>query len=206
MLLHKTPWLIQKLYPSLVWKLNKPNTIFLTFDDGPIPEITPFIQKTLTDFNIRATFFCVGDNLRKYKEIAQESIHLGHSIANHTFNHLNGWKTNKNDYFNNIEQCENLIKELGVSRLLFRPPYGRILKEQIQLLKHDYRIVMWDVLTGDFSKNVDPEDCLKGSIGATTHGSIVLFHDNVKAQKNLEYCLPRYVEHFLTAGFRFDLL
>ncbi|MEM6524968.1 MAG: polysaccharide deacetylase family protein [Bacteroidota bacterium] len=206
MFLHKTPWLFQKIYPSLTWRQNKPNTIYLTFDDGPIPEITPFIQNTLADFKISATFFCVGDNLRRYNEIAQESIRLGHSVANHTFNHLNGWKTNKNDYLNNIEQCENLIKELGVSQLLFRPPYGRILNKQIQLLKYKYRIVMWDVLTGDFSKSIDPQACLKGSLDATTHGSIVLFHDNIKAKKNLEYCLPRYIEHFLSAGFKFDLL
>ncbi|MEM7109587.1 MAG: polysaccharide deacetylase family protein [Bacteroidota bacterium] len=206
MFLHKTPWLIQKLYPSLIWKQNQPQTIYLTFDDGPIPGITPFIQDTLTDFKIKATFFCVGDNLRKYREIAQESIRLGHTIANHTFNHLNGWKTNKNDYLENIELCENLINELGVKCHLFRPPYGKISKSQIQLMKSNYRMIMWDVLTGDYSKKMSTQSCLEGSIKATDEGSIVLFHDNIKAEKNIRYSLPRYIEHFLKRGYRFDIL
>ena len=148
----------------------------------------------------------MGDNLRKYQEIAQEAFQQGHKIANHTYNHLNGWKTNKIDYLNNIEQCKNIIKKLGDTGRLFRPPYGRISKGQISQVKKKYEIVMWDVLTGDFSSNLKPLDCLQNSINATDHGSIVLFHDNIKAEKNLRYCLPRFIEYFMKQDFQFGTL
>ncbi|MEM9855910.1 MAG: polysaccharide deacetylase family protein [Bacteroidota bacterium] len=138
MFLYKTPWIVQKLYPSLTWRRNQRQTIYLTFDDGPIPVLTPFIQNTLKDFEIKATFFCVGDNLRKYQEIAQESFQRGHKIANHTYNHLNGWKTNKIDYLNNIEQCKNIIEKIGDTGRLFRPPNGRKYKGQIIQVKKKY--------------------------------------------------------------------
>ncbi|MEM6361878.1 MAG: polysaccharide deacetylase family protein [Bacteroidota bacterium] len=206
MFIHRTPWPIRKLYPQLTWSKRTAQTIYLTFDDGPIPVITPFIQQTLSKFDVQATFFCVGENIKKYNDVAQASIEAGHKIANHTFNHLNGWQANKNLYSHNIELCESLINKLGVDNGLFRPPYGRITRKQIKIIKTSYEIVMWDVLTGDFSNNVSPEDCLQHSINATRDGSIVLFHDNIKAENNLRYALPRYIEHFLEMGFRFSLL
>ena len=206
MFIHRTPWPIRKLYPQLTWSKRTAQTIYLTFDDGPIPVITPFIQQTLSKFDVQATFFCVGENIKKYNEVAQASIEAGHKIANHTFNHLNGWQANKNLYSHNIELCESLINKLGVDNGLFRPPYGRITRKQIKIIKTSYEIVMWDVLTGDFSNNVSPEDCLQHSINATRDGSIVLFHDNIKAENYLRYALPRYIEHFLEMGFRFSLL
>ena len=206
MFIQRTPWPIRKLYPQLTWSKRTAQTIYLTFDDGPIPVITPFIQQTLSKFDVQATFFCVGENIKKYNDVAQASIEAGHKIANHTFNHLNGWQANKNLYSHNIELCESLINKLGVDNGLFRPPYGRITRKQIKIIKTSYEIVMWDVLTGDFSNNVSPEDCLQHSINATRDGSIVLFHDNIKAENNLRYALPRYIEHFLEMGFRFSLL
>lgn len=206
MFIHRTPWPIKKLYPELTWSKRTAQTIYLTFDDGPIPVITPFIHQTLSAFDVRATFFCVGENIKKYNDIAQASLEAGHKIANHTFNHLNGWHTNKKRYSDNIELCENLINKLGVDNRLFRPPYGRVTRKQIKVIKTSYEIVMWDVLTGDFSNNVSPEDCLQHSINATRDGSIVLFHDNIKAENNLRYALPRYIEYFLEKGFRFSLL
>ncbi|MEM9299926.1 MAG: polysaccharide deacetylase family protein, partial [Bacteroidota bacterium] len=185
MFIHRTPWPIRKLYPQLTWSKRTAQTIYLTFDDGPIPVITPFIQQTLSKFDVQATFFCVGENIKKYNDVAQASIEAGHKIANHTFNHLNGWQANKNLYSHNIELCESLINKLGVDNGLFRPPYGRITRKQIKIIKTSYEIVMWDVLTGDFSNNVSPEDCLQHSINATRDGSIVLFHDNIKAENNL---------------------
>ena len=206
MFIQRTPWPIRKLYPQLTWSKRTAQTIYLTFDDGPIPVITPFIQQTLSKFDVQATFFCVGENIKKYNDVAQASIEAGHKIANHTFNQLNGWQANKNLYSHNIELCESLINKLGVDNGLFRPPYGRITRKQIKIIKTSYEIVMWDVLTGDFSNNVSPEDCLQHSINATRDGSIVLFHDNIKAENNLRYALPRYIEHFLEMGFRFSLL
>ena len=135
MFFHKTPSVAKSLYPSLCWSRNTNKTIYLTFDDGPIPVLTPFIQNVLSEFEVPATFFCVGDNLQKYPEIAVASVESGHSIANHTFNHLNGWGTNKNDYLDNIQQCEILIKALGVENRLFRPPYGRKKTNQIKQVR-----------------------------------------------------------------------
>jgi len=210
MFLHKTPLPVQWLYPSCVWKKSTvENHIYLTFDDGPIPGLTEFILDTLNSFNIKATFFCVGDNLLKHKEIAIRALEEGHRLANHSFNHLNGWKTAPIDYISNIVRCQSKLIEITKEKkppYLLRPPYGKIRRSQIQALKKKYEIIMWDVLSGDFLKSISAEQCLMNTIKATSKGSIVIFHDNLKAEENVNYALPRYIEHFLNLGYSFKLL
>ncbi|UII24570.1 polysaccharide deacetylase family protein [Fulvivirga maritima] len=204
MFLHKTPLALKWIYPQLTWSIpSKEKVLYLTFDDGPIPHLTEFIINTLAEFNAKATFFCVGDNIRKHPEIAQQSIEAGHTLGNHTFNHLNGWKNDSNIYIQNVEKCQEQLKSMKVTSHFLRPPYGRIARNQIAKLKNQYKIIMWDVLSGDFSHKISPEDCLKKSVQSTRKGSIVLFHDNVKAERNMKYTLPRYLEHFSKEGYVF---
>lgn len=206
--LHKTPLIIQYLYPLLKWSGKKDRTIYLTFDDGPVPGITEFVLEELQSFGVSATFFCVGHNIHKHPEIFKKITSQGHAVGNHTFNHLNGLKTNTKDYSENIKKCEKEIISGGYLRIskLFRPPYGLIKISQIkQIVKH-YQIIMWDVLSGDFDPNLKPEDCLKKSIKYTGNGSIIVFHDNKKAEPRLKYVLPRYLQHFKELGFKFKSL
>ncbi|MBT30964.1 MAG: polysaccharide deacetylase family protein [Thalassobius sp.] len=208
MMIHKMGWLFQKvLYPTLTWsRYNKDKTIYLTFDDGPIPEMTPGILDLLKTYNAKATFFCVGDNIRKHPEIYQRILKENHSTGNHTFNHLNGWKTPDNNYLENVGLCNSIIDKYAVNSnnsKLLRPPYGRIKQSQIKQLKDNYEIIMWDVLTGDFAASISPESCLNKAIKYTESGSIVVFHDNLKAKRNLDYALPKYLEHFTKAGYSF---
>ena len=210
-MIHKMGWLFQKvLYPTLTWsRYNNDKVIYLTFDDGPIPEMTPAILDLLAKYNAKATFFCVGDNIKKYPEIYKRIWGEKHATGNHTFNHLNGWNTENETYLENIRLCATLMNqtpEITQSPKLFRPPYGRIKKSQIRALQKDYNIIMWDVLSGDFSASLSPENCLNKAIKYTQAGSIVVFHDNLKAKKNLDYVLPRYLEHFTDAGYTFKCL
>ncbi|GAB4333545.1 MAG: polysaccharide deacetylase family protein [Flammeovirgaceae bacterium] len=210
MLIHKMGWIFQKLlYPQLTWsRYSDEKVIYLTFDDGPVPDVTEWVLSQLFRYQAKATFFCVGDNIRKYPQIFENILKNGHNIGNHTFNHLNGWKTEKEKYFENIFECQAVIskhcKETKNSKPLFRPPYGRIKKEQIKGLLPQYEIIMWDVLSGDYRKDISAETCLKKSVKHTENGSIVVFHDSYKAVKNLHYVLPRYLEHFLEKGYSFE--
>lgn len=204
MYLVKTPFLLRWLYPDLVWKKPSANTIYITFDDGPIPEVTPFVLNALADYDAKATFFCIGDNVRKYPEIYQEVIKAGHSIGNHTFNHLNGWNTDDEKYLENIGECAEYVKSD-----LFRPPYGRIKKSQIKKLKTrrpDIKVIMWDVLSGDFDQNLSPEKCLENVLRTTAPGSIIVFHDSLKAFDRLKYVLPKALEYWSDKGFVFKNL
>ena len=194
--------------------------LFLTFDDGPIPGPTEFVLDTLKHFDAKATFFCIGDNIRKYPEIARRIIADNHQIANHTFNHLKGWGTSTEKYVSNVALCkkeiESLLRESGheqpvqkeveVKKKLFRPPYGRIRSKQINALTEQYRIVMWDVLTSDYSQSLSREKCLRGTISAARPGSIIVFHDSLKAQRNMTYVLPKCLEHFSGLGYQFKAL
>lgn len=201
MYLVKTPFLLRWLYPDLVWKKPSANIIYITFDDGPIPDVTPFVLNALADYDAKATFFCIGDNVRKYPEIYQEVIKAGHSIGNHTFNHLNGWNTDDEKYLENIGECAEYVKSD-----LFRPPYGRIKKSQIKKLKTrhpDIKVIMWDVLSGDFDQNLSPEKCLENVLRATAPGSIIVFHDSLKAFARLKYVLPKALEYWNDKGFVF---
>jgi peptidoglycan-N-acetylglucosamine deacetylase len=208
----RTPFFLPRLLPQLVWRIPvKENIIFLTFDDGPIPGPTEFVLATLKKFNAHSSFFCIGDNVRKHPTVFSQIVEAGHSIGNHTFNHLKGWNYSTDDYRKNIDLCErqfNLTIKPPASSLqpLFRPPYGRITRNQIKLIKENYRIVMWDVLTQDYSQSMSQERCLEGSIKATRPGSIVVFHDSLKAERNLMYVLPRYLEYFANQGFVFSAL
>ena len=205
MYLVKSPRLLKKLYPLLIWdiKPDKP-CIYLTFDDGPIPIVTPFVLNILKQYNAKATFFCIGDNASKYPDIFAQIKNDGHAIGNHTYNHLKGWKTADNIYLENTLKADKQLKTN-----LFRPPYGRIKRSQIKLLKSvkpDIKIIMWDVLSGDFDINLSPEKCLQNVLNHTESGSIVVFHDSLKAFDRLEYVLPKAMEVWSRAGYSFECL
>ena len=181
--------------------------LYLTFDDGPVPGPTQFVTEQLEKYNAKATFFCIGDNVRKYPSIFEKVLIDGHAIGNHTFNHLKGWSTSNQRYLENINLCNAQFTTHNVEPInFFRPPYGRITNAQIKILKSQYQIVMWDVLTHDYSRSISPEHCLKGSINATRSGSIIVFHDSLKAERNLTYVLPRFLDHFASQGFMFKTL
>jgi peptidoglycan/xylan/chitin deacetylase (PgdA/CDA1 family) len=201
--IHRTPWLLKAFFPNFLWRVPHTQKVFLTFDDGPIPMLTPWVLDTLASFGVKATFFCVGDNILKNSFVYERLIAEGHQAANHTQNHLKGWKTPNQKYLENIALCES---QLNQKQKLFRPPYGRIRASQAKLLLPDYQIVMWDVLTCDYSASLSPKDCLKASLRYTRPGSIVVFHDNLKAKTNLTYTLPRYLEVLLSRGQEFGLL
>ncbi|MCQ6960138.1 polysaccharide deacetylase family protein [Mucilaginibacter aquariorum] len=205
MYLVKTPWLLKKLYPELIWDA-KPGArcIYLTFDDGPIPIVTPFVLNILKQHNAKATFFCIGDNVSKHPDVFEQVKKDGHAIGNHTFNHLKGWATDSQTYLENFLQADKIL-----DTPLFRPPYGRIKREQIKLLKNarpDLKIIMWDVLSGDFDLSLKPEEALKNVLKNAQDGSIVLFHDSVKAFHKLEYALPLAMEYWSKEGYEFKSL
>jgi peptidoglycan/xylan/chitin deacetylase (PgdA/CDA1 family) len=205
MYLVKSPLLLKWYYPSLVWnKSRSEKAIYLTFDDGPIPVVTDFVLNTLKNFGCKATFFCIGDNIIKYPDIFEQVKNDGHAIGNHTYNHLKGWKTDDDAYIRNIQDCQELT---GTS--LFRPPYGRIKKSQIKALKSvnpQLQIVMWDVLSGDFDTELAPEKCLENVIRNTQNGSVIVFHDSVKAFDRLYFALPAAIEYLLKKGYHFHTL
>jgi len=199
----RTPFFLPWLYPTLTWRVpTTSKEIFLTFDDGPVPGPTEFVLDTLKQVNCKSTFFCIGDNINKHPQVFQRILKEGHSVGNHTYNHLKGWSYPDAEYLSNIEKCDAV---LGSSTQLFRPPYGRIKRSQLKNLSKR-KIIMWDVLTSDYSRSMSPERCLKGSIAATRPGSIVIFHDSLKAERNMTYALPRYIDHFLNQGYSFKVL
>lgn len=205
---YKTGWLLQDvLFPSLTWRIRtQEKVLYLTFDDGPIPDVTDRVIEILARYQAKGTFFCVGDNVRKHPDVLRRVIQAGHTAANHTFNHLNGWSVSNDQYLENVRLCEEQLNGLHIQNRLFRPPYGRISRTQIKALQPDYQIVMWDVLTGDYLQSLDGDKCLRRSISYTRPGTIVVFHDSLKASKNLYHVLPRYIEHFAEAGYRFEAL
>jgi len=205
MYLIKTPLLLKVLYPKLLWDAGGNNkSIFVTFDDGPIPIVTPFVLNILKQYNAKATFFCIGDNVRKHPEVFEQVKNEGHAIGNHTFNHLNGWNTDDKTYLDNFLQADELI-----GSTLFRPPYGRIKRSQVKLLqqaKPGIEIVMWNVLSADFDAAISPENCLDNVVKNVKRGEIVLFHDSLKAKDRMEYALPRALEYWSKEGFEFKAL
>jgi len=206
---YKTPGILKKLSKDLIWDISTDKKeIFLTFDDGPIPILTEYVLETLADFGAKATFFCVGDNVLKYPDVIKKIIEKGHAVGNHTFNHLKGWSTKNDHLFINIEKCQSYINRYDTTtkRPLFRPPYGQITWSLLKVLKNKYDIIMWDVLVYDFEESHSPQISLSKSIHKTVSGSIVVFHDNYKAEKKLRYILPRFLQHFDDLGFTFKKL
>ncbi len=207
-MLHRTPFFLPWLYPQLTWRIpTTAKQLYLTFDDGPVPGPTEFILDILKQHAIPATFFCIGDNVQKHPEVFKRIVEAGHVAGNHTFNHLNGWKTSVHDYQQNVWLCDQVLTPPGTRHpeILFRPPYGRITRAQIKSLVN-YKIIMWDVLTHDYNSAVAPQICLNKSIHATRAGSIIVFHDSYKAERNLTFVLPRFIEHFLSQGYTFNRL
>jgi peptidoglycan/xylan/chitin deacetylase (PgdA/CDA1 family) len=205
-MLEKVPKIIKKIFRNQVWDIpNTEKKIYLTFDDGPTPEITEWVLNILEKENIKATFFCIGNNIAKHPEIFEKIVASGHSIGNHTFNHLQGWKTTTEKYIENVDLCKTEMCKLTTEYSnLFRPPYGKIKPVQSKILrKKGYKIIMWDVLSKDYDLNTSPEECLI-NVKKTKTGSIIVFHDSLKAWKNLEYTLPKAIVFLKSEGFLFD--
>ena len=199
---------MMRFFSKYTWRFpSNKKEIFLTFDDGPTPEITQFILSELKKYNAKATFFCIGKNIKKYPEIFSEIISDGHSVGNHTQNHLKGWKTKTDIYIDNVLECNKTITQfnkLKIKQQLFRPPYGKIKKSQeTKILNKGYKIIMWDVLSADFDTTISKERCLQNVINNTKEGSIIVFHDSVKAAKKVKYALPKVLKTFSDKGFVF---
>ncbi len=203
----RVPKILPVLYPSCKWSVNDDN-IYLSFDDGPIPDVTHFVLNTLDAFHIKATFFCIGENINKHPETFLDICGRGHRTGNHTMHHTNGWNTKTKDYIEEVSLCQAAINRYNFSSKpkLFRPPYGRISPKQILSLKNDYEIVMWSILSQDYRNDLTPAECLEGTLAAIKPGGIVVFHDSLKAQKNMQYTLPRMIEQLLEKGYKFGLL
>ena len=203
----KTPWWVKKIYPSYIWNIKTDkNILYLTFDDGPHPEITLFVLDLLKKFNAKATFFCIGKNVVAYPEVFQQICEEGHAVGNHTFCHLNGWKTKDEDYLNDISEAAKVI-----GSGLFRPPYGKITTYQANRLRNamgvgNPEVIMWDVLSADFDTDITPEKSVKNVLKNARPGSIIVFHDSEKAYPRLETALPATLDYFMRKGYQFERL
>lgn len=202
----KTPALFKYLYPNVIWQGDRnKKQIFLTFDDGPVPGITDYVLDVLSEFGIKATFFCVGENVAKHPATFERLLYEGHGVGNHTYNHLDGWKINLQVYLDNIYQSRDTMINHGYSSdyFLFRPPYGKLKKGLSNRIDNNFKIIMWDVLAYDFSTKISAERCLQESIKHTRNGSIVLFHDSQKTIQKLKIAIPQYIAHFLNENYEF---
>jgi peptidoglycan-N-acetylglucosamine deacetylase len=199
----KTPVWLQKIFPKMIWRIKADEKkIFLSFDDGPHPLHTMFVLNQLKKYNAKATFFCIGNNVRLYPEIYKQIIEDGHSIGNHTYNHLNGKKSKDDEYINDVLEAAKYIDSS-----LFRPPYGQIKRFQAKVLREmlrPYKIIMWTVLSGDFDSKITKEKCLENVLFNTANGSIVVFHDSEKAAEKMRYALPAVLKSFYDKGFSFE--
>lgn len=204
----KTNTIIKRIFSNYIWDIpNNNNNIYLTFDDGPTPEITEWVLEELAKHNAKATFFCIGKNIAAQAALFQKIIDKGHGIGNHTFNHLNGWKTTAEDYLNNIVLCEQSILNHKLDSKIFRPPYGKINSIQSKKLrKQGYKIIMWDVLSADFDHNITNEKCLENVVLNIKPGSIIVFHDSHKAFNNLKYALPKVLDFIDKNNFNYEII
>ncbi|MDH7445400.1 polysaccharide deacetylase family protein [Aquimarina sp. 2201CG14-23] len=204
----KTPDSIKLLFPNYVWDFyaKKERKIYLTFDDGPIPIITEFVLNQLEQYNAKATFFCIGENIKKHPEIFKKIITAGHAIGNHTMNHLKARKNNTTTYIENVAHCDKEIKQhTDCKNKLFRPPYGQLSKSKLTTLrKLGYQIILWDVLSKDWDKDTSNEECASNVINNSKSGSIIVFHDSIKASENLKFALPKVLAYFTEKGYIFD--
>lgn len=206
----KTNRIIKQIFSKFIWDIpNTENKVYLTFDDGPIPEITEWVLDQLKTHNAKATFFCIGDNIDKHPELFKKVIRDGHAIGNHTFNHLNGWKTATGAYIENTKRCDTTIEKwaINLKSKIFRPPYGKIkIAQSKEIQKLGYKIIMWDVLSADFDQNLSKEGCLENVLSNIESGSVIVFHDSIKAFKNLEYVLPRTLAYLQENNFICDVI
>jgi peptidoglycan/xylan/chitin deacetylase (PgdA/CDA1 family) len=202
----KTPWWLKKLYPDCLWDMKvKVKKLYLTFDDGPHPAITPFVLEELKKYNAKATFFCIGDHVMKYPELYRRYIEEGHAVGNHTQRHLNGWKTDDSTYLKDVKEAA-----VHIQSDLFRPPYGRITRRQIRKLRNGsvagipQTIVMWNILAGDWVIGLSPEKCYYRIKGKIKGGEIVVLHESEKAWNRMSYILPRLLEYYNRLGYQFE--
>ena len=199
MFLAKTPSFLPYLYPSCIWKIpNNEKKVFLSFDDGPTPNVTEKTLSILKEENVVATFFCVGEQIDKNPTLFKKIEQNGHAVGNHTYDHINGWKTKQNSYLNNIQKCQSLTKTN-----LFRPPYGKIRNSQLKKIKQDYKVIMWDVAGGDFVPHFSAEDVVKNVVRNTESGSIIVLHDNIKFGEKMLTALPKIIKQLKEKGFLF---
>jgi len=219
----KTPLVVQKLFSQYTWEIaSDTKDIYLTFDDGPTPEITNWVLDLLKQYDAKATFFCIGKNIEIHPEIFQDIMHDGHTIGNHTYNHIKGWKSSVIDYVENVDKAQRIIhSQIPNSKLqsseienpqftisnLFRPPYGQITPKQgSELIKLGYKVIMWSVLSIDWDDFVSRKICLNNVITKADSGSIIVFHDSIKASKNMQYALPKVLDYFSKKGYTFKSL
>ncbi|MDR0546949.1 MAG: polysaccharide deacetylase family protein [Dysgonamonadaceae bacterium] len=202
MLIERPPLLYRALFPNAHWRFNThQKVVYLTFDDGPIPEVTPWVLDLLDKYHIPAAFFCVADNVRKHPEIYQMIKARGHLIGNHTFHHLQGWKVRTKTYLNDVAEAEKYIDSS-----LFRPPHGHLRLPQFFRLRKKFRIIMWDVVTRDYSRLQSTEMVLFNVKKYTRNGSIIVFHDSLKAEQKMKQVLPQAIEWLLSEGYTFKSL
>jgi len=198
---HISGWM-KRLYPGIVWdKRGDGKSLYLTFDDGPTPAVTEHVLDILDQYKAKATFFCLGRNVERHREVYQSIIDRGHSTGNHTYSHLKGWKSADTEYFNDIGLAGQHIRSF-----LFRPPYGQIRRSQIRYLKEKYRIVLWDVMSHDYNHRISKERSLRAVLRYAREGSIIVFHDSEKAWNKLQFILPRLLEYFSAKGFTFEVI
>jgi peptidoglycan-N-acetylglucosamine deacetylase len=198
----RIPGILKKIYPGLTWNIpGGERTLYLTFDDGPTPDITDKVLGMLATCEARATFFCIGRNAERNPDILRRIINAGHAVGNHTYSHLKGWYTPNREYYEDIELASRFVPSH-----LYRPAYGMITPAQIRYLKQRFHIVLWDVMSYDFDHSVSNERCLSNVIRHAAPGSVVVFHDSVKASGNLLYALPRVLEYFGEKGFTFEAI
>ena len=205
---HRTPKVLEWFYPGLTWHMGRAgNEVFLTFDDGPVPEMTPEILELLRTNNVPATFFCVGDNVRKHPGILKEVVGEGHAVGNHTFHHISGWSVSSDSYCEEVAACDSILGDNGIQTSLFRPPYGKISKSQARrLLKDGRKIIMWDVLTADFDRSLSWSQCLERTTKHIRPGSIIVLHDNPKARERTIALLPRLIEYIKAENLKCSLI
>lgn len=209
----KTPGFVKSLFPNLVWNIKTSNKeLYLTFDDGPTPEITEWVLDNLAQYNAKATFFCIGNNIEKHAELFRKLIENGHAVGNHTYNHLKGWKHKTKNYLKDVDQTDFLMRSYlkgsnKETHKLFRPPYGKFkVKQSKKIQSKGYQLIMWDVLSYDWDRSVSKEDCLLNVTSSAKEGSIIVFHDSVKAFNNLEFVLPRVLQKYSELGYEFKAL
>ena len=209
----RIPGFIKWIYPKRIWEgPAAENSIYLTFDDGPIPEVTPWVLEQLKQYNAKATFFCIGENIEKHPKIFRQVITEGHSVGNHTYNHLDGWRTKPGAYLENTEKAQKIMarefpQEKLFKNVIFRPPYGKITNAQAkELQKKGYKIVMWSIVSMDYNPKLSAEKCLQNVLKNARPGSVIVFHDSLKAKENLRQILPQVLENFRKKGYSFKAL